>query len=192
MARRWSSAKVLLGAILGTPLTIATVVLAFSAATPAAVAPSAQGALVLTTSSGQQITVTMSSYRFGVQKPTPSVGSQSGGAGASKVSFNPFQITRKIDASSPLLFKACVNGTHFPKATLLVPTLGGSDDSFTFGGVAIQSIDWVSGLDGIDGESLDFTFSEIEIDYQTQPSSTSSVGWNRITNSPTNGPPPGA
>jgi hypothetical protein len=31
-------------------------------------------------------------------------GSQSSGAGAGKVTFNPFSITRKIDKSSPVLF----------------------------------------------------------------------------------------
>lgn len=31
-------------------------------------------------------------------------GSQSTGAGAGKVTFNPFSITRKIDKSSPVLF----------------------------------------------------------------------------------------
>ena len=44
-------------------------------------------------------------------QPTTSVdggsatlGSQSSGAGAGKVTFNPFSITRKIDKSSPILF----------------------------------------------------------------------------------------
>ena len=35
---------------------------------------------------------------------TLNVGSQSTGAGAGKVTFNPFSITRKIDKSSPVLF----------------------------------------------------------------------------------------
>jgi hypothetical protein len=32
-------------------------------------------------------------------------GSQSSGAGAGKVSFNPFSITRKIDRASPIFFQ---------------------------------------------------------------------------------------
>jgi bacteriocin-like protein len=32
-------------------------------------------------------------------------GSQSSGAGAGKISFNPFSITRKIDAASPIFFQ---------------------------------------------------------------------------------------
>jgi type VI protein secretion system component Hcp len=32
------------------------------------------------------------------------IGSQSTGAGAGKVTFNPFSITRKVDRASPTLF----------------------------------------------------------------------------------------
>jgi type VI protein secretion system component Hcp len=35
-----------------------------------------------------------------------SLGSQSSGAGAGKVAFNPFSITRKVDKASPTLFSA--------------------------------------------------------------------------------------
>ena len=43
-------------------------------------------------------------------KPTPPVstatgGSSSRGAGAGKVTVNPFSVTRKIDKSSPILFQ---------------------------------------------------------------------------------------
>ncbi len=40
----------------------------------------------------------------GGQQPTLSIGSQSTGAGAGKVTFNPFSITRKVDRSSPIFF----------------------------------------------------------------------------------------
>ena len=33
------------------------------------------------------------------------IGSQSSGAGAGKVTFNPFSITRKIDKASPIFFQ---------------------------------------------------------------------------------------
>jgi type VI protein secretion system component Hcp len=32
------------------------------------------------------------------------IGSQSSGAGAGKVTFNPFSITRKVDKASPIFF----------------------------------------------------------------------------------------
>jgi hypothetical protein len=37
-------------------------------------------------------------------QPTTFIGSQSTGAGAGKVTFNPFSITRKIDKATPILF----------------------------------------------------------------------------------------
>src|ERR1700677_2676971 len=42
------------------------------------------------------------------------IGSQGGGAGAGKVTFNSFTITRKTDKASPLLFQAASSGKHFP------------------------------------------------------------------------------
>jgi type VI protein secretion system component Hcp len=42
------------------------------------------------------------------------IGSQSSGAGAGKVTFNPFQITRKTDSASPNLFRMCATGHSFP------------------------------------------------------------------------------
>ena len=41
------------------------------------------------------------------------IGSQSSGAGAGKVTFNPFQITRKVDSASPQFFQMAVRGTLF-------------------------------------------------------------------------------
>jgi type VI secretion system Hcp family effector len=38
------------------------------------------------------------------------VGSQSSGAGAGKVTFNPFQITKKVDVASTQLFQMAING----------------------------------------------------------------------------------
>ena len=48
------------------------------------------------------------------------IGSQASGsgAGAGKVTFNPFSITREIDKASPVLFKACITGQLIAKVTL--------------------------------------------------------------------------
>jgi type VI protein secretion system component Hcp len=47
-----------------------------------------------------------------VQTPQPHIGSQSTGAGAGKVTFNPFSITRKVDKSSPNLYQQTSTGKH--------------------------------------------------------------------------------
>ena len=39
-----------------------------------------------------------------------------GGAGAGKVNIGNFNIMKKTDAASPLLFLACCRGKHFEKA----------------------------------------------------------------------------
>jgi bacteriocin-like protein len=42
-------------------------------------------------------------YTFDIEQ-TLNIGSQSNGAGAGKVTFNPFSITRKVDRASPVFF----------------------------------------------------------------------------------------
>jgi type VI protein secretion system component Hcp len=183
MARRSSSAKVLLGAIVGIPLTMAVVVVAFSAATPAASKPSTQGALVLTISTGEQITLMMSSYSFAVQQPVLSAGSASG------VTFAPFSITMKTDQFTPVLFEAAAEGGLFNSATLAVPTAGGGAGTFTFVNVSIASIAWQGGNGEIPTQSLTLNYTTLEMSCKTQSAATSSsFGWNRVTNSPTAAP----
>ena len=49
-------------------------------------------------------------FSFDIEQ-TLNIGSQSTGAGAGRVTFNPYSITRKIDRSSPELFSAACSGT---------------------------------------------------------------------------------
>jgi type VI secretion system secreted protein Hcp len=56
--------------------------------------------------------------------------SKSSGPGAAKVSFNPFSITKKVDKASPVLFKACASGKHFPSATITMRKAGGSQQEY--------------------------------------------------------------
>lgn len=49
-------------------------------------------------------------FSFDIEKVL-NIGSQSSGAGAGKVNFNPFQITRKLDSASPQFFQMAVHGT---------------------------------------------------------------------------------
>jgi type VI secretion system Hcp family effector len=68
-------------------------------------------------------------YSFDMEQ-TLQIGSQSSGAGAGKITFNPFSITRKVDVPSPSLFNACANGKHFPSVTLHVRKAGGSQEFY--------------------------------------------------------------
>jgi type VI secretion system secreted protein Hcp len=51
-------------------------------------------------------------FSFDIEQ-TLNIGSQSSGSGAGKVTFNPFQITKKIDSSTPTLIQSALNGTSF-------------------------------------------------------------------------------
>ena len=82
------------------------------------------------------------------------IGSQSSGAGAGKVTFNPFQVTRKTDRASPKLFMMCCGGQHFKQVVLCIRRAGGDTSTsgttflrFDFGLVAVKTISW-SGSDG--------------------------------------------
>ena len=47
-----------------------------------------------------------------------------GGGGAGKVSVQDLSITKYVDKSSPNLFMHCCDGTHIPKASLIVRKAG--------------------------------------------------------------------
>src|ERR1700677_3379543 len=63
-------------------------------------------------------------FSFDVEQ-TLNIGSQSTGAGAGKITFNPFSITRKIDLQSPTFFNMACSGTAFKFVTLGMRKSGG-------------------------------------------------------------------
>jgi type VI secretion system secreted protein Hcp len=105
---------------------------------------------------------------------TLNIGSQGGGAGAGKMKFNAFTITRKIDRASPSLYQALTSGKHFPSVVVeivLRPDTGAgklvveritltdallSRDSNTGGGAATPT------------ETLQFVFKAITVETARQ------------------------
>jgi type VI secretion system Hcp family effector len=63
-------------------------------------------------SNGGSASFEIDDFSFDIEQ-TLNIGSQSSGAGAGKVTFNPFQITRKVDSASPQFFQMAVRGTLF-------------------------------------------------------------------------------
>jgi type VI secretion system secreted protein Hcp len=53
------------------------------------------------------------------------VSATGGGGGAGKVKVHDFQITKKTDASSPLLMLNCASGAHIKEANFVVRKAGG-------------------------------------------------------------------
>ena len=135
------------------------------------------------------------------------IGSQSSGAGAGKVTFNPFQVTRKTDRLSPKLFTMCCAGQHFKMVSLYLRRAGGGAAGaggtgtqtsgttflrFDFALVAVKTISW-SGSDGDEApkEEVAFEYGALQVRYVQQgadgkPMTTSDANpvgsWNRVYN----------
>jgi type VI secretion system secreted protein Hcp len=138
------------------------------------------------------------------------IGSQSSGAGAGKVTFNPFSITRKTDRASPIFFMMCCAGQHFYQVTLCLRRAGGGATGaggtsstagsatmtsgttflrFDFALVAVKTISW-SGSDGDESpkEEVTFEYGALMVWYLQQSASGGAQGspvtgaWNRVYN----------
>jgi len=135
-------------------------------------------------------------YSFDIEQAL-NIGSQSSGAGAGKVTFNPFSITRKIDRSSPVLFDMACSGTAFKQVSLaLRKSVGGTPIQgqpsgqiflrFDFKLAAVKTISW-SHDDESPKETTTFEYGGMLIRYcQQQPSGKLNAsipgGWNRVKN----------
>jgi type VI secretion system secreted protein Hcp len=135
-------------------------------------------------------------YSFDIEQ-TLNIGSQTSGAGAGKVTFNPFSITRKIDQASPILFQMACSGTAFKVVTLALRkgtgTGGGGANvsgmiflRFDFKLVAVKTISW-SHDDESPKETVTFEYGGMQIRYSPQDASGTLKtaipgGWNRVRN----------
>jgi type VI secretion system secreted protein Hcp len=110
-----------------------------------------------------------------------SIGSQTGGAGAGRATFNNFTVTKAIDASSPVLFQASVQGKHFANAIL---TLSNSSMTMHLSEVFVSSVEVKN--DGIGAPTVElvgFEFAEIRISSPRESSGTPTpVNWNIVSN----------
>ena len=130
-------------------------------------------------------------FSFDIEQ-TLNIGSQSTGAGAGRVTFNPFSITRKIDKSSPLLFEMACSGTPFQTVCLGLRKSSGGKMSgqiylvFLFKLVAVKTISW-SYDDESPKETCTFEYGGLQVHYTPQKpdGSMDNVipgGWNRVKN----------
>ena len=131
------------------------------------------------------------SFSFDIAQ-TLNIGSQSTGAGAGKVTFNPFSITRKVDKASPLLFQMAGSGTPFESVALALRRSGATAASgaiflrYDFKLVAVKTISWSSGGDA-PMEAVTFEYGGLQVRYAPQTATGAlappiSGGWNRVTN----------
>lgn len=114
------------------------------------------------------------SFSWGASNPT-TVGSGTGGLSAGKVSVSSFNIMKKSDKTSPVLFNACCNGKHYDEAVVTMNKASGEGGQspflvYKFTDVMIESVQWSgsSGGDDTPTESLSLAFAKVEIKYQQQ------------------------
>lgn len=130
-------------------------------------------------------------FSFDIEQ-TLNIGSSTSGAGAGKVTFNPFSITRKIDRSSPTLFKMSCSGTPFEEVALgLRKSSGGTVTGqiylvFRFKLVAVKTISWAYD-DESPKETVTFEYGGLQVHYSQQAANGAmggplAGGWNRVKN----------
>jgi type VI secretion system Hcp family effector len=130
-------------------------------------------------------------YSFDVEQVL-NIGSQSRGAGAGKITFNPFSITRPIDMSSPVLYQNACSGTPFATVGLGLRKGSGGDTagqfflSFMFKLVAVKTIAW-SHDETSPKETITFEYGGLQVRYGVQDPNGKitqiiATGWSRVSN----------
>ncbi len=115
--------------------------------------------------------IALYSFSWGASNPV-TFGSGTGG-GAGKVSVSSFNLMKKTDSASPLLFQSCCKGDHYKKATVTLRKAGGEQINYLvyeFDTVFVESIQWSgsSGGDDTPTESLSLAYAKVTISYQPQ------------------------
>jgi len=122
-------------------------------------------------------------FSFGVENPT-TIGSATGGAGSGKIKFNEFTIKKTTDAASPLLFKNCAAGAHYPKVTIVVRKAGSDvTTTITLGTVFVSAVKYVPSLNPPDAlEEITVLAGKVQIATTGAPEC-----WDQVHNSNCNG-----
>lgn len=130
-------------------------------------------------------------YGFDIAQ-TINMSSQSSGAGAGKVAFNPFTISRKVDLASPMFFQMACSGKTFKRVSLGLRKSSGGEAAgtfflrFDFKLVAVKSMKWSHG-DESPTEDMEFEYGGLIVHYAQQKADGSFTqitpgGWNKIKN----------
>jgi type VI protein secretion system component Hcp len=121
------------------------------------------------------------------------IGSQATGAGAGKVTFNPFSITRRVDSISPTLFSAAARGQLFQFVDLIELRAGGNGGAkgarfvaWRFGMAAVKTVSWSQDEEG-PRETVTFEYGSLAVQYSPQNPDGSigtavKAGWDRVLN----------
>ena len=108
-------------------------------------------------------------FSFDVGNPT-TIGSATSGAGAGKIKFNEFIITKTTDRASPVFFQECCAGDHCETVIIEMRKADGAPMNagqpflqYRFGTVFTTKIEWSS--PGAEGphESISFVYGKLEV-----------------------------
>ncbi len=130
-------------------------------------------------------------YSTGLSQPVGANPSLRGGAAASRVQFQDFSITKKLDKASPKLALACAKGTHIPEVKLVLRKAGEEPQKFMeykLGDVLITSV--TTGGTSTNcppEEKVTFSFTRIEwaytfFDVTGAPSEVIEAKWDLAAN----------
>lgn len=136
---------------------------------------------------GRKRTLEVLDTSFDIEQ-TLNIGSQSTGAGAGKVTFNPLSITKRVDGFSPEMFQRACSGTPFQEVVLTFPD--GPDLTARFKLVAVKTISLAfADPDKLNRFELNL-LEEVTFEYgglQLEVGGTRK-GWNRVKNVVDNDP----
>jgi len=126
------------------------------------------------TAAGFEGKVEIYSFSWGASNPT-TIGSGTSGVSAGKVSISSFNVMKKTDKASALLFQRCCEGEHIEKVVITMRKAGGTAGqqvflTYTFETVMVESVQWSgsSGGDDTPTESLSLAFGKVKIEYFQQ------------------------
>ena len=179
---------------IGAAVAVAAGLIAAAAlAVPAAAAPVAAGPVHWyleinpSASTSPPTDIEIESWSWGATNPT-TIGSQAGGAGAGKVSFNPFSITRKIDVSSPSFFEDVASGKHFTEIDVVGMQQGAPFMKLALHDALFSSINWSAGNGGGEEnpkEELALNFASVQVtvgDATSTANPGTTASWDITTN----------
>jgi hypothetical protein len=119
------------------------------------------GELTLTARDGTPVTFEVQDYSFDIEQ-TLSVGSQSSGAGAGKITFHPLTVTTRPGLQTSALFRAMADGSVFPSGELTVPSRRGGvllDTKFRL--VSVKSLGELGHGDAVPHEQITFEYGAV-------------------------------
>jgi type VI protein secretion system component Hcp len=114
---------------------------------------------------------------------TLNIGSQSSGAGAGKIAFNPFSFSMAPGRLDPKLFELAASGTPFKTMEVEVDRQAGVLEQFTFKLVAVKSVGW--SIQSTSGElriQVAMEYGGLIVNVPQKGGAAAIGGWDRVKN----------